>query len=138
MAKKHLYYDQAEQLYVVEQLTLREIADRLPVSERTIGDWSREGNWDDKRRQHIESRRMFHEELYSLGRKLIKAVNDDLDAGQEVSHRRLNSIARIVPLLLKAKEYEEVVREHKKEEDEAPDTNTDRVIDLVNQILGIR
>lgn len=135
MAKKHLYYDQAEQLYVIEQLTLREVAERLPVSERTLGDWNREGAWDEKRRQHIESRRMFHEELYSLGRKLIKAVNDDLDAGREVSHRRLNSIARIVPLLVKAKEYEEIIKDHK---DEAEPGDTDRVVDLVNQILGIR
>lgn len=107
MAKKGVYAEQAQQYYVFQQMTLAEIADRLPVSERSLSDWKQDGNWDEKRAQHLETKRLFHEELYSLGLALVRQVKTDLDAGKTISPTRLNFLTRVTGSLTKAKEYEE-------------------------------
>lgn len=48
MAKEALR-KQAETLYVDEGLTAKEIALRIKVSEKTIGDWKKKYNWKSKR-----------------------------------------------------------------------------------------
>jgi hypothetical protein len=134
MAKKHLYYDEAERLYCVEQLTFEEVAKRMPVSERTLRSWGSEGEWDNKRKGYFESRRLFHEELYNLGRLLVQSLNADLAAGNEINPRRINALARIIPNLTKIKEYEEVV---KAAQDDEPAGDVDAATEAVEKILGI-
>jgi hypothetical protein len=138
MAKKQKYYEAAEHLYVIEQNTLREISKKLPVSERTLSDWKNQGGWDKKQQRHIENKKAFHEELYMLGRKLIKSISEDLDAGKEISERRINSLARLVPQMLKAKDYEKLIETEMNEAESSDGDTNDRVVDLVNEILGIK
>ena len=106
-------------LYVREQLTYREIAKRVGFDEKTIRNWkNRDGDWDREREAYLDSKRSFHEELYEFMREIIASVRSDLKSGEKVDQSRLSCVARILPLVLKPKDYEEVVK-HKKEAEES-------------------
>lgn len=79
MSKKALYFDQAEQLYIKEQCTFKEIAKKMPVSERAIRSWGKLGNWEKKRMQYLKSKQAYHEELYEFSRKIMHSVEEDLE-----------------------------------------------------------
>lgn len=107
MAKKQFYYNEAERLYVVEQYTVAEIASRLCLSERTVRLWKEEGDWEKKRSQFMREKQRFDEELYVFARKLMKNIQDDIDAGEKPDAGRLYTLTRILSVLTKVKEYED-------------------------------
>lgn len=142
MAKKELYVHEAERLYVVERLSYAEIASRLPVNERTLRTWSDQGDWMNKRRQYMESRRAFHEELYEFARALMESVREDLKDGNEVSASRLFGIANIIASLKKTKDYEDVVRakgsDEKPQDQQMQKNLSDVTLAQIEALLGIR
>ncbi len=66
MTKKDSLSACAERMYVIEQMTINEIASQLKVHEKSIRNWKDEYSWDNKRKQYLESKQMFHEELYNF------------------------------------------------------------------------
>jgi uncharacterized protein YjcR len=106
MAKKQLYFNEAERLYVVEQCTIGEIASRLKLGEKTVRLWKEEGDWDTKRKQFLKERQSLAEELFVFARKLARSIMDDWDKGEKVDQGRLYALARLLPMILKVKDYE--------------------------------
>ncbi len=136
MAKKHLYFDEAERLYCIEQNTLDEISSRMPVAESTLRLWKAEGDWGRKRKQYLESRQAFHEELYEFSRSLMRTIKDDMDSGQKVDPGRMYSFTRLIPMITKVKDYEEI---SKKAEQEKPSGITPDLVEIIErEVLGIR
>ena len=111
MAKKHLYFNEAERLYVVEQCTIAEIASRLKLGEKTVRMWKEEGDWDRKRKQFLAERQSLAEELFVFARKLARSIMNDWDKGEKVDQGRLYALARLLPMILKVKDYETVMAE---------------------------
>ncbi len=108
MAKKQLYFGDAERLYVIERMTIKEIALSLDISEKTARLWKEEGDWEAKRRQYLLSKESFHEELYEFARKLMRGIKEDMEAGNKVDAGRLYTLTRMLPLITKVKDYEDV------------------------------
>lgn len=106
MAKKQLYFGEAERLYVVEHCTLAEIASRLRLAEKTIRNWKDEGDWDVKRRQLVQSKESLHEELYEFCRALLKSIKKDLEEGKKVDPGRMYAFVNIVSKIGIIKNYE--------------------------------
>jgi len=106
MAKKQLYFNEAERMYVVEQCTIAEIASRLNLGEKTVRLWKEEGDWDTKRKQFLKERQSLAEELFVFARKLARSIMDDWDKGEKVDQGRLYALARLLPMILKVKDYE--------------------------------
>lgn len=116
-------------LYVREQLTYREIAKRVGFDEKTIRSWkNRDGDWDREREAYLDSKRSFHEELYEFMREIIASVRDDLKSGEKIDQSRLSCVARILPLVLKPKDYDEVVKRKKEAEESAEQADLAAVI----------
>lgn len=135
MAKKAQYFNEAERLYVVEQCTLAEIASRLRLAEKTVRTWKDEGDWETKRLQYLRSKQSFHEELYEFSRKLMQSIKDDIDAGEKVETGRLYTLTRLLPMLVKVKDYEDVATRKEKEK---PTGLTEDVIKLIeSEVLGL-
>jgi hypothetical protein len=109
MAKKAALFADAERFYVVEQMTLAEIADRLKICERTVRTWKDEGKWEERRKQLLASKESFHAELYEFARKLMRSIKDDIDAGEKIDAGRLYTFSRLLPAITKVKEYEDQV-----------------------------
>lgn len=116
MAKKQLYFNEAERLYVIEQCTIQEIANRLRVSEKTVRLWKEEGDWENKRLQYLKSKEFFHQELYEFARKLMKSIKEDLEKGEKVDPGRMYAFTKLLPMMIKVKEYEEAVSSQAKED----------------------
>lgn len=137
MSKKHLYYSEAERMYVVNQMTIEEVASRSNSNERTIRRWKEEGDWDTKRSQYLLSKQMFHEELYEFARKLMKDIRDDLDNGEKVDTGRMYAFTRMLPMILKVKEYEDISA--KKENAEEKKGLTQDIVAIIEQeVLGLK
>ncbi len=74
MTKREILISNAERLYVVDQMTLEEVATQIGVNERTIRRWKNEHKWDLKKEQCVSTKTMFHEELYNFDRKLMTSI----------------------------------------------------------------
>lgn len=140
MAKKALYYPEAERLYTQDLLTLDEIASRLQVSERTLRYWKEDGAWDEKKKQAVRSKQAFHEELYEFVRTLMKKIKEDLLEGNEISQSRMYAFVNLIPRIYKLKEYEEAVAEMNSKLSKEGVSEKDKIEDiqqLINEALGL-
>ena len=120
MSKQQLYGAEAERMYVIEQLTIAEIASRLRVNEKTIRSWKEAGDWDLKRGAYLKTKQSFHEELYEFGRLLLKQIREDMAAGTPVDANRLYTLTRLIPQLVKVKDYEEIAKQRDNEPGKEP------------------
>jgi hypothetical protein len=100
---KKIYYTEAEKLYVVEQMTIEEIATRFNLAVRTIKYWKQGQEWDVKRKEYLESQQASHEDGYWYARKLLRAIGEDQEDGRKISAGRLRSLARITRSFLNMK-----------------------------------
>jgi hypothetical protein len=121
MAKKAAYHAEAERLYVVNHLTLEDIASRLSnnVSVRTLQTWKTAGDWENKRKQLVQQQSLFSEDLYTLCRKLLKSIEKDIDEDKEPSRDRMNTFVRLTNSLSQTKKYEDTLDKHIAEDDES-------------------
>lgn len=133
MAKKATHYAEAERLYVQEHMTFAAIAAQLDVAERTIRYWSEEGNWPELRKQFLAARTSTHGSLYELISQLTQTAIEKTKAGETVDQAQLYFIARMSPMLIKLKAYEE--SSNKGEKKTGLDEDEIRLIE--EEILGI-
>jgi hypothetical protein len=107
MAKKAGYYVAAEQLYLYEHLTLAEIAARIPVSERTLGDWQRDGKWSERREKLAEQQASSSEKAYELSNSLMDDFISAVKEGKEPSQWKVVLFGKISPMLERFRKYEQ-------------------------------
>ena len=136
MNTKRQYFDEAERLYVIEQYSLIEIARKLNLSRNTPLEWKELGDWDNKRKQYLRSKQSFHEELYEFSKKLMKGISEDIDSGEKIDACRLYAFCRILPMIGKVKDYEDVVA--KKKEDTPKGLTPELIAQIEEEVLGIK
>lgn len=105
MSKRDELGEQARDLYVVHGMTLKAIAAKLVVSERSLQTWKTEERWDESRANVSGSEAGFHAELFELGRVVARKIKDDLLNGKELDNR-IYHLERIVNTAIKSREYE--------------------------------
>jgi hypothetical protein len=137
VTKKDEHYTDAERMYVVEQMTLEEIASKTDSNERTIRRWKEEGEWDGKRDRFLDSKQLFHEELYEFARELMGRIRKDLASGEKVDTGRMYAFLRMLPSIMKVKEYEDVV-DQKRAEEGKKGLTPEVVREIEEKVLGIR
>ncbi|MCI0453807.1 MAG: phage terminase small subunit-related protein [Candidatus Dadabacteria bacterium] len=133
--KPPYYFDQAERLYVVELCTLKEIASRLNLAKRTLINWKRRGNWEEKRIRYIESKKKFHEELEELAKKLIRSIMSYVDSGKKIDVGRIHAIKYILSEITKINQYEEIRTEPERESIEKV-LSGDTIRSIIRQVYG--
>ncbi len=137
MSKKRDFYEEAERLYTIEQMTFNEIASRLELSEKCLRNWGEEGNWSEKRRSYLVKKQSFHEELYDFGRELMKSIKTDMAEGKEVNPGRLYAFTRILPMIDRVKKYEDTKLEKEKELKPAEKLTEEDVKYIVKEVLNL-
>jgi len=137
LSKKQVYFADAERMYVIEQRSVDKIASVLDLNFKTVLGWKQEGNWEEKRFSFLRSKQMFHEELYEFSRKLMISIKDDIEKGEKIDAGRMYTFTRMLPLITKIKEYEDVAS--KKQESEEKKGLTPEILNLIEEeVLGIR
>jgi len=71
VGKKPDYFNEAEDLYVVDGLTLEGIAVRLPVSVTTLSRWKQDGDWERLRAELATALAQIKRDTLLLRQKLV-------------------------------------------------------------------
>lgn len=131
-----MHYEEAERLYIYENLPPDVIAEKLNISKRSVFYWKASANWQEKKKKYMQSRSAFHDELYDFSRELMYSIRQDIKAGIKVDQARLFTFGKTVPLITKMKDYEEGIKNQDKQFNQGL---SEEVIDLIQeQILGIK
>ena len=137
MTKKNTLAAIAERMYIFEQMTIGELASQLQVAERTVRYWKDEHKWDEKKKQFLKTKEMFHQELYNFARKLMATIEYDMENNNKIDSSRMFTFSKILPLICKIKAYEDDIS--KKEDDGQTKEITPDFIKMINeQFLGIK
>lgn len=137
MTKNEVLLSNAERLYVVDQLTIEEVAQKVGVNERTIRRWKTDHKWDLKKEQYLSTKTMFHEELYNFARKLMTSIEYDIDNNEKVDPGRMFAFTKMLPLITKIKEYEDgIINKPAKEENKGITPDFVKLIET--EILGMK
>lgn len=86
--------EHARLLYVNEKITLKEVAERVKVTDKTVGKWCKEDNWDNLRKSLLNTRESQLVHFYNQ----LDALNMDIAHRPEILvdgkpiHRPLKNI----------------------------------------------
>lgn len=139
MAKKALYYDEAERLYVMEHIPFDSIAKQLDVSEKTLRNWAQDGQWQEKRAELERDTGALHSKLYKLANTLTDSVQNAIAEGREVPSHQLYTLTRILDKLQKLRQYEETAGSEEAAGKKSAGQLSQKTIERIEQdIFGIR
>ncbi len=117
--KKVLLNDQAQRMYVEDLMTFEAIAAQIDVSERTVRNWAKEGNWDGKRKKFMNFQENLQDDAREIAGLLAQKIKEQLGEGKEPANHLLFSFTRIASSLLKIREYEKTVAAEAGNEEDA-------------------
>ena len=137
MVKNEIILANAERFYVLDRMTVKEVAEQIGVNERTVRRWKKEHNWDVKKDQYYSTTSLFHKEMYNFARKLMNSIEYDMDNGNEINSSRLYTFTKMLPLITKIKDYEENVKNDNKTSEHQGIT-PDFVKLIETEILGMK
>ena len=72
--KKLALAQDALELYAEKFMPLNEIAKKLKVNEKTLRRWKKTDNWEEKKYRFIKTQSSLHQDLFKLGRVLLKSI----------------------------------------------------------------
>ncbi len=139
MGKKEQYYCLAEKMYVEEQKPVSAIAKSLNITNKTLGDWKKEGNWDEKRRKFLGSQYACYTGLYELLNKVTaKAIEEFHETGEIPERSTMNFISKMIDKLPKLKNFEaREIAEHLEEDlQENKNVDTDILLSVDKFLRG--
>jgi len=136
LSKKERCFDEAQTLYVQGQHTVNEIASKLVLAEKTVRVWKAQGEWDEKRKEFLKSKSSVHSDLYEVIKSVISSVKDDLAAKQKIEASRMYFVTKALPLIIKIKDYENLV--NKKQGAELKNVLSPEDVREVEELLGLR
>lgn len=138
--KKLALAQDALELYAEKFMTLDEIAKKLRVNEKTLRRWKKADNWEEKKYRFIKTQSSLHQDLFKLGRVLLKSIKNDMALGKKIEPPRMYFAMKIFNLLKVVKAYEdEIAAEKRKMTETKPKGLTPDVIrEIEESVLGIR
>ena len=108
MTKKATLEIAACQYYVECQMSVAEIARRLNVSEKTIFNWKKDGDWEKKREFFLKSQYSTNQTLYELVHLIAqKAVDDFKTEGILPDQKTMYFLMNMSDKLDRLKKYED-------------------------------
>lgn len=129
----------AEKYYVEEQLPISTIAKKLNLTDKTLHDWKNKNNWDDKRKDFLQSQFTCSAQLQELLIHLVKNTNAKIKAGELPEAATLNFITKMAEKLPKLKAYDDMVANEKMttSENQTVSDQSQKVAELINkQLMG--
>ncbi len=136
MANSEVIIANAERFYVIDRMTEKEVASQVGVNERTVRRWKKKFDWETKKNQYYQTTSLFHKEMYNFARKLMTSIEYDLDNGNEVNSSRMYTFTKMLPLIVKIKDYEDNIKKGAKESEQQGIT-PDFVKLIETEILGM-
>jgi len=136
-SKRDVYFEMAENMFVLQGKTREEIATQLKLGEKTVRNWAQDGGWESKKASFLDCRQATHLELYGLLRQLTASIRMDMDAKKEVSQARWYALTNLTQSLEKVKKFEGDVAADEKAKDKDGKGDPEKAVREVNEILGL-
>ena len=127
----------AEKYFVEEQLPISRIGQKLDLTDKTLHEWKKKGNWEEKRKQFLQSQYTCYSALQELVMHLAKDTLQKVKSGEIPEAATLNFIAKMSEKLPKIKQLDELLVNEKMQdssEENDGDTQT-KIAELINQKL---
>lgn len=86
--------ERAEELYVLDDWTLQQIAEELKIGYRTVRQWSAKGQWPERRGEYRRARSEARRDLIRLRRDLLAHALETLDPRVVGAAVRVETVAR--------------------------------------------
>ena len=137
--KKLALAQDALELYAEKFMPLNEIAKKLKVNEKTLRRWKKADNWEEKKYRFIKTQSSLHQDLFKLGRVLLKSIKNDMALGEKIEPPRMYFAMKIFNLLKVVKAYEdEIAAEKLKMVEKKPKGLSPEIIrEIEESVLGI-
>ena len=91
--------EHARLLYVNERITLKEVAERVTVTEKTVGKWCKEDNWDALRKSLLSTRQAqitrFYNQLDAITSKIEARDNIPTSAEADIQTKVTSDIKKL-------------------------------------------
>lgn len=129
----------AEKYYVEEQLPVSSIAKKLNLTDKTLHEWKKKGDWDNKRKDFLTSQFTCSAALQELVLHLVKDANAKMNRGEMPEAAALNFISKMAEKLPKLKAYDDMVINEKMtdSDNESSVDQSQKVAELINkQLMG--
>lgn len=143
MAKRAEYEIIACQYFVECQMSIATIAKRLNISEKTLHNWKKAGNWDKKRACFLKSQYSCNQSLYELLNLVTKKALDDFKT-QDImpDQKTLYFIMNMSDKLSKLKQFEkeeakEKIEEINKQENDNTIQNKANTQDMIKEFFNV-
>lgn len=94
--------EHARLLYVNERITLKEVAERVNVTEKTVGKWCKEENWDDLRKSLLSTRQAQITRWY----KMLDTVTSLIESRNNIPTSQETDMMSKITASIKALEVE--------------------------------
>jgi hypothetical protein len=131
MAKKAVWYEDAERMAVDEGLSLPAICEVLDgkVSRRTLYHWAEQGNWAGKRKKKLDSHAELTDELEAIARLAITEYKTNPTPGRMFA--AVKAISTLKQLEVQAAQTPD------EDEDTAKQITGDLIAQIQKEILGV-
>lgn len=97
----------ARELYVYQQMTFDEIAQRTGRSEKTVRTWAEDGDWKGARERDMAARVNVHEKLHVLVQKITDRMIRDCDGNNDLSPQSLHALTNLISAMNRSYQYEQ-------------------------------
>ena len=136
MSKRETYEPLARQYFVESQMPVSSIAKRLPVTEKTLHNWKKEGNWEQQRANFLRSKYSCYGSLYELVSLLVQdSLHQFKTDGTFPEAKTLSFLINAAEKLPKMKNFENLLAEEQIENSKEEDTaNKSDSINILEQI----
>ncbi len=115
---KMKYYNEAERLYLYDNLSADEIYKQLNISRRTVYYWKEKFNWDKKRAEKLKNKETMSKDLLEFIRKLMKKIATDLENKVPVNQALFYSLNNLLKCMPDLQKYETEVKNFKEPKDD--------------------
>ncbi len=107
MVKRDVYEPLARRYYVENQMPVSGIAKRLNITEKTLHNWRKTGNWDEQRTNFLRAQFSCYGSLYELVKLLSEDIKERfLAEGELADPKTLQFLTNMVDRLQKLKDFE--------------------------------
>lgn len=133
MAKKAIYFEEAQRQYVKQGFGLTAIEGMLDgnVTRRTLHTWKDEGNWDEKRKRYLEQ----HEDLSDMVMEIAK--NTAKKALQDPNPKNMLALIRAINALKEKDALAMFANAKEGEGEESEEEDVTQVVrDALKEIMG--
>ena len=117
-------------------MSLQSIASSLKLNYKTVLKWKQEGVWDEMRLEYLSGKKAFHERLYNFSQTIMDSIEADIKNGQGANPGRLYTFTKLLPLIMKIKQYEDLVI--KSRPVEKNNVLSEQDVREIEELLGLR